>query len=1035
MTNKFDEKTEQLRKILSENIDSVPENVAKQLELLTIDKKEKFKQLGSAIKDIGDVGSIVDKAMSKTNNAFASDNEIIKDKLAQTAQALLDPIRIVFSREIAKYVDAISTEDKDNKIIVNLIETPYSSLNENGDFEIRRDKRVNPEWMRLISSGYVPEIKKDGPKPTPQSNYTKDENDKDVPLSASVPNVVTRMAGVFKNSFKKENFKPEIKSSPSETIIKIDGSLHVPDVNKAIKGTPIPKIKLDYKELGDKYILSTSISGSIYSNTYGLIPYDSQYQFEGVSNSNLSEEIKTRIAELETNNCEPGSKKDIFSLLIYNKIKEFIVLRNNEDLSPEVVKAYGEKFNNISNSYLQKSSEDFINNRLLKKLPATSYEQQKLLNKTEDDNTLILLNLINFIPEPTEELKACGKEPHPLNLNSISNLMKKLFSNVAAKPPCVDGEEDDDNPMVEAGMLATALIGIRLTCFEYILKSLFICDQLKYSDTLTNDPLLIDYLSFNAQVDLTKAELYNDAEKIVKKYFNFLKEEGFITSEDEQIVSLVNSVSLSETSTKNNKFTNISLPAPSVEFKVVTRCMLRKSIKYIKKLTGSHKSENSKTPADTSFLGNLKIYDTYFKSNNKTFRDNTDRFKDIDIDNQPFILEKYISLPSSKNKILDDFIRNNNLNGVLDFNNFNKFMDYIGSGAIKGINKNTKYSDLFSRNPKIGLRLCFVEKTLPSKENVFKISKNVVRDIKNNILNNDKINNFSEFNEKIKKYERYNGFILIKKEIDVPLDKNKKISNLTGDPLNNEIGKYYLENKSKLIDTIKNDVDYKILFEVSLMSEKIPAIISIYSCNAMSTEKMKFLFVGTRKRLKRLNDSLKNINNYTAKADYELAGGNAGVLQSEFNNIGNPNGAGSLDLLWFILTTPIMILKGLTQMMDPNIAIASQIVNAAQAGLLFPKFDEDGNASYPGDPLTLPTVLASLMLLPINLMPPGIGIGPPVTPIPGMLFWALEPLLWKLPFFQNQTSKPGSDAANKAKADYGLDIGAQNFSCEEDQDA
>lgn len=1034
MTNKFDEKTEKLRKILSENIDSVPADVARQLELLVSDKKQKFDQVTGIAKDLSNVGNIVESVLSKNSNAFASDNEIIKDKLNQTIQALLDPIRITFSREIAKYIDAISTEDKQEKAVSNLINTPYSALSENGDFTIKNDKRINPEWIRLISSGYVPNVKDEDPKPTPESNYTKDKDNNEVSLTASVPSVVTNMAGVFKNSFKKQNLKPEIIASDNETSINIEGNLHVPDVSKSIKGTPIPKIKINYTELGDTYKLNASTSGSLYSNTYGLIPYFSQYQYSGKTNENLSQEIKTRISQLETNNCEPSGKKDIFSLLIYDKIKQFLILQENEDLSPEVVRAYSEKFKNLTNSMAEKSVDDFTSNRLLKKLPSTSYEHQKLLNKTEDENVLILLNLINFVPEPTEELKICGKEPHPLNLNLISELARKVFNNVASKPPCEDGEQD--NPMVDAGLLATSLVGIRLSCFEYLLKSLFIYDQLKYSESLVNDPLLIDYISFGAQIELSQAGLYEESEKIIKKYYSFLKQEGFISAEDEYIVSSVEKVNISETATKNNKSADMTLKSPSIEFKVITSSMFRKSVKYVKKLTGTHKTELlSDVEMKTTFLGSLNIYDTYFKTTNKTYKNNTDRFKKINIDNQPFILERYISLPISKNNSLNDYMNKNYINGVIDFDNFTKFIDFIASGAIKGINKNTKYFDLFSAKPKVGVRLCLVEKTLVSKDNTFKISRNVTRDIKGDNLRLDKINNFSEFNEITGRDERYNGIVLVKKEIDVQLDDNKTLDGLAGPINENEVTKVYFDNKNVLLEMIKNDVDYKILFEVSLMSNKIPIIYSIYSNNALSTEKMKFLFSGTRKRLKRLNDSLKNIDNYTAKADYELAGGNAALLQSEFNNIGNPNSAGGFDLMWYLLTTPILILKGLTQLMDPNIAIASQIVNAAQAGLLLPKEDEQGNVTYPGDPITLPTVLASMMLLPINLLPPGLGIGPPVTPIPGMLYWALEPLLWKLPFFQNQTSKPGSDAARRAKSDYGLDIGAQNFSCEEDQDA
>ena len=125
--------------------------------------------------------------------------------------------------------------------------------------------------------------------------------------------------------------------------------------------------------------------------------------------------------------------------------------------------------------------------------------------------------------------------------------------------------------------------------------------------------------------------------------------------------------------------------------------------------------------------------------------------------------------------------------------------------------------------------------------------------------------------------------------------------------------------------------------------------------------------------------------------------------------------------------------------MDPNISIASQIVNAAAAGLLFPKFDEQGNPSYPGDKVTLPTVLATLAQLPTNafdVRPFVFGIGTPVTPLPGMLYWALEPLLWKLPFFQNQAAN--SDAAKNLindSSNNGLKIGStDNFSCDKDQD-
>jgi hypothetical protein len=221
-----------------------------------------------------------------------------------------------------------------------------------------------------------------------------------------------------------------------------------------------------------------------------------------------------------------------------------------------------------------------------------------------------------------------------------------------------------------------------------------------------------------------------------------------------------------------------------------------------------------------------------------------------------------------------------------------------------------------------------------------------------------------------------------------------------------------------------------------MMSDKIINLLSFYRNCALSTEEVESLFRKSKSKLKEIMMAGKNIDNYAYQNETDLKGGNSAAYQIDYENTGNPNGGVNLDLLQFLITTPILILKGITQVMDPNISIASQIVNAASAGLLFPKLDENGNVvAYPGDPLILPTVLASMALLPVNVLPPGFGIGPPVTPIPGMLFWALEPLLWKLPFFQNQAAK-STDAKNlKNDPNFrGFSVGSENFSCDKDQD-
>jgi hypothetical protein len=246
--------------------------------------------------------------------------------------------------------------------------------------------------------------------------------------------------------------------------------------------------------------------------------------------------------------------------------------------------------------------------------------------------------------------------------------------------------------------------------------------------------------------------------------------------------------------------------------------------------------------------------------------------------------------------------------------------------------------------------------------------------------------------------------------------------------------------KSELLNLIVTEPKYELLMKKSLFLDKLPNLALLYGNSALSNAQMETLFDGSKKKIYNMYEAALNINNYKYKNETDKKGGASKKYQNDVSNIGNPNGGVNIDLLQFLITTPILILKGLTQIMDPNIAIASQIVNAASAGLLFPKLDSQGKPiGYPGDKIILPTALASLALLPVNIFAPLIGpaaIGPPVTPLPGMLYWALEPLLWKLPFFQNQAAS--SDAAKKLINDpknKGLKIGnTSNFGCDKDQD-
>lgn len=96
-------------------------------------------------------------------------------------------------------------------------------------------------------------------------------------------------------------------------------------------------------------------------------------------------------------------------------------------------------------------------------------------------------------------------------------------------------------------------------------------------------------------------------------------------------------------------------------------------------------------------------------------------------------------------------------------------------------------------------------------------------------------------------------------------------------------------------------------------------------------------------------------------------------LDFELNGL-DINALINAELLKMLLTAPIQIFKGLVETIDPNISIASKIRYIAEAA---------------GAP-KLPIIPYSLGLLPAGIIPPPIGIGPPVLPPYGFMYWGID---------------------------------------------
>lgn len=183
---------------------------------------------------------------------------------------------------------------------------------------------------------------------------------------------------------------------------------------------------------------------------------------------------------------------------------------------------------------------------------------------------------------------------------------------------------------------------------------------------------------------------------------------------------------------------------------------------------------------------------------------------------------------------------------------------------------------------------------------------------------------------------------------------------------------------TQLKDAFMATKEFKFLFKYCFPIDRMFTLLTIYNVVYMSSlPKIQNLFNGTKIGLKSVFQALLNSGNYRYEDQFtnDQMGGNIGISTNALNNENtNPDIPGT-SVAAMALRTPFLILKGLVELVDPNISIARKIVDAAKAN--------DTN---------IPIIAASLGLLPMNVFPPppmGPGIGPPITPL-GFIYLALN---------------------------------------------
>lgn len=1095
-----EERIEKIKNLLSQKNGKIDDELKN--EILKITTQKRNEKANDVIKDLSSANSFDSNEIAQELGNIEPP-DVVKESIRKTLSSIVDPIRTTFMAEVPKYVDAISTEREVDKIIPRTVKTKTIKKIENGKFVPAGGEElvINPEFKRLLSTGYKPadvqeyekkvkDISGGDPEAddnplidfliatqnpeigTSDSDYIKNYIGGEEPgkRTEKITNTVNIPAGIFIKSFEDIENNVRYVSQLGSKEIKMEGNIYKTQKLNSLKTTEttdIPDWKISYREKSKKYYLDIKNNFEyLYNNK--ITVNTSSYSFIGNLDTALTQEEKDYLNSVNLAECEEFDNDELYSYLMFRKFSNAFERTLSDTEATQVRDKLKEKHTPLIENIISSFMSVYIKNRLLSPFKLTKIEglEDADLEKTN----LIILNLLNFIPEASEELKACGKQPHPLNLDSTIDLMTKKFNQVGLqvipkKEYCADiSLGAPKNPITEATAIGVVLMTTRIVIFENILKSLFVLDTHKYAYELLDSGLLIDFMYIKVLENLKKYNILEQFEEIVEENYDFLKQNNLITQEDEENISTVISSYLNQEKLQNE----------NKQLKILIKSLTRKTIGYTKKLIGVS-GDIDKTSILSSITNN-KIYDlpelyfdrTTLTSTKEETRRRVTRINKEKTENSTdfFILERYVDVQdlynttnwSVSSQLSSIKLRYPNINGCIRFEDYQQFLNSFIENDLPNltiresvrpiIDNIVKKLDYFLKKPRLGIRLVQVSErrkmsfgSLPiaiSRSSIDTQLKNVLNISNTNIsfdldkIKYKKMYSFFDIDYNSEKVVYYNSFPVVEKEVLINYDK---IYNLTQQKINNFEQQVYDKEKDNILKNITLDSLYNLLLNKCFMTNKIPNLALFYSNSALSTSAMENLFTSSKNKILDLYDSAVNIKNYKHKNSIERSGGTTAKYKQDLDNVGNPSGGFNFDILQFFITTPILILKGITQLMDPNIAIASQIVNAASAGLLFPRI-ENNTPVYPGQKVILPTALASMALLPVNLLPPGLGIGPPVTPLPGMLYWALEPLLWKLPFFQNQAAN--SDEAKKLKDDPqygGLKIGdPDNFKCDVDQD-
>lgn len=668
-------------------------------------------------------------------------------------------------------------------------------------------------------------------------------------------------------------------------------------------------------------------------------------------------------------------RKEVFDDIIVEQLKELIYQPPEIATQNIFIRDFSRNslgfYRNFIDNFIKGLSSNLSSPRLLKAAETLS-----------NGEVLTELEILDFIKCAVD-----GDLTTVLKLNEFRQEMKNVYDKVEIPEPTrsqLRGEEKRETKITKSAKMILSNMYIRIICLDFVIKALPMLDQFKFSNSLVRNQMLINIVSEYIVFELRRNSL---------PYLNLIE---FVES---GVVDYHNLKEFREISRQERREHSNAGYSFSIELKESVARNINIILDECRQITGTRELDR---PGQDDFIST--IIDSY--SILDTSIDNG--FNEEDETGSPI----FSSLPTKDGIVLQKFIYIPEINTDSQVYKGNReYFDNIQNffGRVTSLDEAQRvFSEIYyGLGINFDLYVCEGDQgyenrllSTPYEVGLRIVSYELKEDGsgKNIVLNGSGYPYDQAGCEKSKlgyireNENEYDIFQLAEERLRV--NAKQSIGVFVGS--NNQL-RFKNEFEQRLKTLLILDQEVELLLGFSLPLKEITSMLLVHFSLSNNDEKMKYLFEPTKKIMTEMIDYLDSVGNNALSS--QRIKENLEKQQREKDNVGNPAGPLNPEALKLFYRTPIQILKSLTVITDPNVAITDKVIRtiSAATSLLPPDLK----------PPFIPYSLVSLSLAPFPIFqPPPAGIIPPLTsynvasPL-NYIFFALEPLLWDLPYFQN----------------------------------